>query len=291
MSDSTTRRYGIRLDVAVPRLRRRLMTRLLPFLGVCVVVGFFMAGRGSHSDESLLHQLLSLPTLVMAVTVLGSIWVTFRRSLKASLAELESYRLWLGERVLRRVVAGYAEAELSREQVSRLVHAPDGLLVEGAGRSVFVPSSLEGFDEVKQRLAGWRPAEAARPAWGKAVGLSLAAVAGTTGAWYAATHLEWPVARVAASAVLYGTLFALYWKVGRHPDVSRRLKMALLLMSIYLGIGPPVRLFQERVMPSLVRALPRTSESPGDGKRLEIEVQSREVIEIEGSAVELSVDG
>jgi hypothetical protein len=267
MNESEMKRYSIRMDVAAPRLRRRLAKRLLPVLGGAFVVAAFLAGRAVHPESSFLEELWSPPSLVIAAMILGSTWVTFRRSLKAGLVELESYHLELGERTLRRVVSTCAEAELGRDQISRLLETPDGLVIEGAGRSVGIPSSLTAFDEVRQRLIGWRPVDQARPAGARAIGLSLALVGGTTGAWYAAMNLEASAGRIAAAAVLYGTLFALHWKVGRHPDVPRRMKTAIVLMSIYLGIGPPMRLFQELIMPSLAQAASRTDSASGDGPR------------------------
>jgi hypothetical protein len=74
-------------------------------------------------------------------------------------AILTTYEVLLGERVIQRSGAGVLPAEVLRPEVTAIFETPDALWIrcETPPRSLGVPRSLDGYDDVRAAVATWAP--------------------------------------------------------------------------------------------------------------------------------------
>jgi len=240
------RQYSIRMDIARRRLRRLMVLQGGILLLSGLVVEALLTTMSARAFGGLPVHIWFLLMLLL----FGAIMI--RRGLVSGRRELESYRLWLGEGELRRVASTLPEVTLARDEVSRLKVGPYGLLVEGAGGAIAIPSSLEGFEEVKALLTEWRAPEPLservewmRPLVGAAGGL------GVLGAWQSSLHLDGVPVRLVSGAVLY----AAYRAAKRYRYLTGERRVLIVLALLYFGGGPLVRLYQEEVAPVLLKSL------------------------------------
>jgi hypothetical protein len=75
-----------------------------------------------------------------------------------------TYELLVGERAIRRTLAGVPPAEVLRSEISGAFETSDGLWLTCTTprRSLFVWRAVEGYDEVRAVIAAWQPIEAVR---------------------------------------------------------------------------------------------------------------------------------
>lgn len=100
------------------------------------------------------------------------------RLAKRAVARMMTYQLTLGPNLIRIVCQGLLPTEVLRTEVTRIVESSRYLRVSFAGKFIAVPRDLGGFDEVRARLAEWRPIERARFGF-----VPLAILASTLGLW------------------------------------------------------------------------------------------------------------
>jgi hypothetical protein len=243
MNEGKVRVYALSLEVAEGRLKQALLTRgaWMGVLSLCISVGVWTA-KAPPGPFWETHSLGALG--FMLALVLGICAATLWRIHSRERAVLGTYRLSLVDDRLRRVVAGMQDAELRSAEVTEIVEHGSGLVVVGNGRVVFIPSSLEGYAEVRNELTGWR--QPALPDKQKVRSGRLAGIAATAlliAAWVAASWLEAPAPRGLATAVLYAVLIAWNLLLLRSPDVPRRMKVSVLLVSMFFGMAPLARLY------------------------------------------------
>ena len=97
------------------------------------------------------------PFLMLGVLALFQL-----RMVGRALARAMTYQLTLGPNVARVACQGMVATEVMRSEVTRLVESARYLCIHVGSRRVVVPRDLGGYDEVRARLAQWRPVETSK---------------------------------------------------------------------------------------------------------------------------------
>jgi len=133
---------------------------LVGVLGLIVGMDFKNADR-----DWLQGSLLSLlPHLLPTTLVVGLFVYSFRRGMRKQQENWLAYELLVGEDFVIRL----SEMEIRREEVTAIKQSAQGLTLDTSSkqRALGVPSTVEGFDEVRARLSEWMtPTELGRAWW------------------------------------------------------------------------------------------------------------------------------
>lgn len=233
-----------RLDrAAYVRTTKRLLYRRFGTSGaLALVMAGVVLGVMAHADGGLLDTLPYSASLAVFVVVVSSV-VNIRAQLVKQRPAWDSYELTMGPSVVRRDIAGLPSMEVLRAEVTRIDHAAGrGVTIATADRHrfVFVPEHLVGFDEVKERLADWRPIEAPRRGrWGIEIvrwSLILASL-------LAALIIPDIRFAIAAAVVFYLLLAMSAREVVKTRVVDASTKRKTLGMLVWFSLGPILRLF------------------------------------------------
>jgi hypothetical protein len=157
-----------------PAARRALLRRTL-----AVQLGFLVAAFAAL----FVWELLTTRTtdagawapMAVILSVIASLQVLQTRRL---VRRAMTYQLTLGPNVLRIVCQGLVPTELRRDEVTRIEEARRHLVLRYGARSrIGIPRDLAGYDEVRARLAEWRPIEPQRFSAGSRAAVLLFLVA------------------------------------------------------------------------------------------------------------------
>jgi hypothetical protein len=103
---------------------------------------------------------LAVPIGLLLVLVVWS----YRRRVATLRARWAAFELVLEEDALLREVPGMPPMRLAREDVVSVEEHPLGLVVRDRGeRALAVPRELDGYADLRERLAAWSPIAGARP--------------------------------------------------------------------------------------------------------------------------------
>jgi len=147
-------------------VRRSIILSLL-LLAAASVAGLLAVWSESKQADSADGFLPVWSTFVfIGVLVLYGAYRGMRRSLRILKDGWDSYELGLGDDFVLKKQANMPEVEIGRDEITGVQEAtskgaPNGLVIRTADRHLFisVPAALDGYDEVKAKLADWRPVE------------------------------------------------------------------------------------------------------------------------------------
>jgi len=140
-------RAGAMAAVAARMNRRFALTAAMAF-ALLVALAFGMLRGDGSGPRTLVFGLLLLLALVA---------LTYRRRVRRFRARWASFEIALEPEAIARTVEGYSPVRIARGEVTALEEHAAGVTVRGAGgKGLVVPRELEGYDEVRAALAGWR---------------------------------------------------------------------------------------------------------------------------------------
>ncbi len=148
-----TERFRFRDDVlrgAAAHTRRRFATTLAVTASIVAAV-WAVALRAQGAGWGTLTFSLALLLALAAFSI--------RRRMRRLYARWESFEIALDEDAIARQVTGFAPLRIARADVESVGERADGLVVRGRGGAVLIaPRDLEGYDRLREALAGWAPA-------------------------------------------------------------------------------------------------------------------------------------
>jgi hypothetical protein len=130
------------------RMNRRFALTFL--LVVVLVVAAHLAGlrddRGAGG--------LAVPFAILLVLA----GLSYRRRMIRFRARWDSFEIAIGDDAIAREVAGIPPIRIDRKDVASIQEIGAGLAVRStAGQGLVVPRELAGYENVRDRLAAWRP--------------------------------------------------------------------------------------------------------------------------------------
>ena len=208
---------------------KRTLSVAVPMALLAVGGGWFISKGGNDATSLIvLGILLALMAFFMA------------RALQRNKRSFRNFCIQLEDDRLVRLQEGYPRFEISFAEITKITDWPgSGLHVQGASHhhSIFLPTSLERFDELRARLAEHHVIEMAAPtAWGlpKLIGIMLGPLIALIVALRANSPLVVWIAGCLAITSLIGC--AVY--LARNPHVDRRTKRGLWwLIPVFLSIA------------------------------------------------------
>jgi hypothetical protein len=112
------------------------------------------------------------PTALLCIVY----FLFLRRAATRGARRLATYQLTLGPNVLRIVHANLVPTEVFRHDVRRIIEYSSAIRIEhGAGRFIGIPRAVDGYDDVRARLAAWHPIERGRATSGALLLVAFAA--------------------------------------------------------------------------------------------------------------------
>jgi hypothetical protein len=121
---------------------------------VALVLLLVLAAYAAGMREGRGVDALVVPLAVLVVLVVWS----YRRRMSRFRARWAAFEIVLGEDAIAREVPGSPGVRIPRDDVASIEELPLGLAVrDRAGRGLVVPRELDGYAEVRERLAEWRP--------------------------------------------------------------------------------------------------------------------------------------
>jgi hypothetical protein len=196
-------------------LRRGLLIRSVPLIALALGTGLYLGGRQGATPALL---------VVIVPTMLGLMAFAMWRAVGRHEASLRTFRILLGDDVIRRTQAGYPDIEIARKDVLKIRDIPGhGLILQGPERyqSIAIPEMLEGIEECRAALAGWRASETAEPTFWSRNASTLTGVAMIGG--LLVVNLSWD-ARVVVPVGLALSIVLVWsaWVMRRSPNVDAR---------------------------------------------------------------------
>jgi hypothetical protein len=196
-----------------------------------------VAGRNMNfkPGTSLLVTILGF-TLAVVFTICVAFWAMFR-SLRLRRQEWQSYQLDLdGERLTRRTTGG-KDVVISRSEITGFDEtAGRGFFVKTRDmhRFIYVPSAVEGYEELKRELGMWRPFPPARkrePIWRSPFFIGAVCLLAWWVLWFSAARQY----VLGAAFVLLVFLFSTFLAVVRSPRSTismKRMSWIYLLVAV-----------------------------------------------------------
>jgi len=144
-------RFRFRADVlrsAASRTRRRLLVSVAAAaIAITALWGGVLRPHGARAST------LAFALVLLAILALLSL----RRRLCRLHARWSSFEVQLEDGAIGRVVSGFPPIRVPRADVAGVEEGAAGLVVrDRAGRSLLVPREVEGYDRLRELLAGWR---------------------------------------------------------------------------------------------------------------------------------------
>jgi hypothetical protein len=150
------RRYALdrdKLRDVLDRAWRGLVVRMVGVLALYLALQVYLG-------------ILTLDVLEILIPVLGGYSIAaslFRRwrIRRNEAAMLQGYELLVSPRVLRRTAFRAVPAEILAPEVTSIVEVAQGLSLEARGvkQRLFVSRAIQGYEEVRDHVARWRPIE------------------------------------------------------------------------------------------------------------------------------------
>jgi hypothetical protein len=144
-------RFRFREDVlhaAAARTRRRLLVAV-----AAAAVAVFGLWGGVLRDRG-----ASASSLVFALALLALLsFLSLRRRLARLHARWSSFEIRIEADAIARDVQGFEPIRIARGEVTAVDERPGGVVVrDRAGRALLVPRELDGYERLREQLAGWR---------------------------------------------------------------------------------------------------------------------------------------
>lgn len=150
-ADAPARRFRL-----VPEAHRAAMARMTRRFAVTValVVLLVLAAYAAGMREGRGLDALVVPFAVLVALVVWS----YRRRVSRLRARWAAFEIVVGEDAIAREVPGFPPSRVARDDVASIEELPLGLVVrDRSGGALLVPRELDGYREVRERLAAWRP--------------------------------------------------------------------------------------------------------------------------------------
>jgi hypothetical protein len=145
-------RFRFRDDVlrtAASRTRRRLLVSLIATAGAVVGVWAAVLRPRGGTAGSLAFALALLVLLA---------FFSLRRRLRRLVARWSSFEVAVGDEGIGREVDGFPPIAIPRSDVAAVEERATGIVVRArSGTSLLVPRELQGYERVRDLLAGWAP--------------------------------------------------------------------------------------------------------------------------------------
>jgi hypothetical protein len=116
-----------------------------------LVAAIFLIGTFSIPNSK-----ISVSMVAMVVIVLNVIGLVSHR---VASARLNSYEFTISDENVTERMSGSPDVVIQRQEITEMVDAPrSGLYIKTASRSlrIVVPPSIEGYQEIKERLSQWK---------------------------------------------------------------------------------------------------------------------------------------
>ena len=139
------------LRSAAARTRRRLLVSLVAAAGATVAVwAAVLRAQGAGAGAPALAVALGLLALVA--------FLSLRGRLRRLHARWSSFEVRVEPDAIGREVSGFPPIRIARADVFAIEERAAGLVVrDRAGRSLLVPREVDGYERVRELLAGWHP--------------------------------------------------------------------------------------------------------------------------------------
>ena len=151
-------RFRFRDDVlrtAASRTRRRILASALASAAAVVAVWAAALRPRGGTVGSVAFALALLAVLA---------FLSLRRRLRRLHARWSSFEVAVGDEGIGREVEGFPPITIARADVASVEERASGIVVRGrSGASLLVPREVQGYERVRELLAGWAPAPAAPP--------------------------------------------------------------------------------------------------------------------------------
>jgi hypothetical protein len=201
--------------------RARLFARLF---AVTTILSIATTAAMKYADPSFDWRIMAVILPVIGFTI----W----RSTGKTMAMMSSYQLTLGPRLLRMVASSMTTLEALGSDITRIIEQRrHGLVLTIDGRHYLVPRDLDGYAEVRARLAAWHPITSGSAAVARAWALLLLCL-GANLALFALPHPSLLVV-MALALVVCGTLGWTAREILRSRMTSRLKATYLVGLAIY----------------------------------------------------------
>lgn len=144
-------RFRLRPDAS--RATARRMNRRFAATFVAVVLLVLAAYAAGMRETGRGLDALVVPFALLLVLAAFS----YVRRMRRFRARWTSFEIALEEDAIGRVVVGFPPVRILRADVTAIEELPAGLAVRARdGRGIVVPRELDGYERVREVLAGWR---------------------------------------------------------------------------------------------------------------------------------------
>ncbi len=151
MEHRTVSRFRLRPE-ASRATARRMNRRFLATFAAVVVLVLAAHGAGLREHGRGLDALV-IPFALLLVLAAFS----YVRRMRRFRARWASFEIALEEEAIGRAVIGFPPVRIPREEVAAIEEISAGLAVRARdGRGLVVPRELDGYERVREALAGWR---------------------------------------------------------------------------------------------------------------------------------------
>lgn len=118
-----------------------------------IVIALFMGGLRDREGGG--YGALAVGLVVLAVFAFWG----WRRRVTRFRERWASFTVTLEPDAIARTVQGYPDVRIPRAEVTSVGEAPAGIVVRSKGAAVVVPRELEGYERIREVLAGWKAGE------------------------------------------------------------------------------------------------------------------------------------
>jgi len=135
------------------QMRRRILSVGLPIMLLALVVGVLV---GAQSEQSITRLLITVSLILILLAF------SFTRAIRQQQKHWARYRLIIDENSIKKVQHGLAEIAIGYDEISKITESSSaGLVVQALTpyRQIAVPTTLEGYSELRLELASRYPFE------------------------------------------------------------------------------------------------------------------------------------
>jgi drug/metabolite transporter (DMT)-like permease len=236
---TAVKRYRL-IPEAFEQERSRLSRGFYAAYLISVLAAMIFAGARYANFKPGLPLLTTLMgfTLALVFTVSLAFWAMFR-SLRLRRQEWQSYELeWYEDKVVRHL-ADTNDLEIMRSEITGFDEtAGRGFYIktDDVHRFIFVPSALDGYEELKRKMEKWRlfpPARAREPIWRSPFFISSVCLLAWFVLWFSVNKQQ----VLAAGFVLLVFLLSTFVAVVRSPRSSLTMKRMSWIFLLVAGLA------------------------------------------------------
>jgi hypothetical protein len=247
LASNSVRTYHLAPEGFGAARNKLLRQRVVLFAGLVALI--FAVQYKEFSENWRQGSIASLlPALLVLLIVFGALARGVMKGVKRNRESWISYELVIGEEFLIRRIKDFPELEIQRHEITAIKESAAGLHVETnlKDRAIGIPSALVDYDDAKERLSRWMPAQESQQGWmtpGRWMwGLPLIFLL-LFGGFYMATR-SWVI--VATGIPLVGGLSWSVWFIRKSVQVSAHMKRLSLftflpLLAIAAKLIPAIR--------------------------------------------------